>query len=83
MLNHPNIAIMLNTDYKDLVNWIPYGKMIYTGPIDYYFNHCYGQLPYRSIEFKFKTFDQANYQPTGTVNYPNEQAIPVLQSLNT
>jgi UDP-galactopyranose mutase len=48
--------------------------MIYTGPIDYYFNHCYGHLPYRSIEFKFKTFEQEIYQPTGTVNYPNEQA---------
>ena len=74
MLDHPNIAIMLNTDYKDLEKWIPYDKMIYTGPIDYFFNHCYGYLPYRSIEFKFKTFGQGNYQPTGTVNYPNDQA---------
>jgi UDP-galactopyranose mutase len=74
MLDHPNISIMLNTDYKDLEKWVPYDKMIYTGPIDYFFNHCYGFLPYRSIEFKFKTFEQDNYQPTGTVNYPNDQA---------
>jgi UDP-galactopyranose mutase len=74
MLDHPNISIMLNTDYKDLEKWIPYNKMIYTGPIDYFFNHCYGHLPYRSIEFKFKTFEQETYQPTGTVNYPNDQA---------
>ena len=74
MLDHPNISIMLNTDYKDLEKWIPYNKMIYTGPIDYFFNHCYGHLPYRSIEFKFKTFEQEIYQPTGTVNYPNDQA---------
>lgn len=74
MLDHPNISIMLNTDYKDLEKWIPYNKMIYTGPIDYFFNYCYGQLPYRSIEFKLKTFGQAIYQPTGTVNYPNDHA---------
>ena len=74
MLDHPNISIMLNTDYKDLEKWVPFNKMIYTGPIDYFFNHCYGYLPYRSIEFKFKTFEQENYQPTGTVNYPNDQA---------
>ena len=74
MLDHPNISVMLNTDYKELEKWVPYHKMIYTGPIDYFFNHCYGHLPYRSIEFKFKTFEQHNYQPTGTVNYPNEQA---------
>ena len=73
MLDHPNISVMLNTDYKDLEKWIPYNKMIYTGPVDYFFNHCYGPLPYRSIEFKLKTFEQETYQPTGTVNYPNDQ----------
>jgi UDP-galactopyranose mutase len=74
MLDHPNISIMLGTDYKELEQWVPFKRMIYTGPIDYYFNYCYGHLPYRSIEFKFKTFEQENYQPTGTVNYPNNQA---------
>ena len=47
--------------------------MIYTGPVDYYFNNCYGKLPYRSIEFKFETVDREFFQSTGTVNYPNEQ----------
>ena len=46
--------------------------MIYTGPIDYYYDYCYGKLPYRSLEFKFETLEQKVYQPTGTVNYPNE-----------
>lgn len=74
MLSHPNIKIMLNTDYKEIVDLIPYKYMIYTGPVDSYFNYCYGRLPYRSIEFKFETIDSEYYQPTGTVNYPNEQA---------
>jgi UDP-galactopyranose mutase len=74
MLDHPNIKIMLNTDYKEIMEVIPYKKMIYTGPIDNYFNYCFGKLPYRSLEFKFETVDIEYFQPTGTVNYPNEQA---------
>lgn len=72
MLSHPNIKVMLNTDYKEILDVIPFRKMIYTGPIDGYFNYCYGKLPYRSIEFKFETHDTDKYQQTGTVNYPNE-----------
>ena len=72
MLSHPNIKIMLNTDYKEIEQLIPYKEMIYTGPVDYYFDYCYGKLPYRSIEFKFETLEAETHQPTGTVNYPNE-----------
>jgi UDP-galactopyranose mutase len=72
MLSHPNIKIMLNTDYKEIVDSIPYKFMIYTGPVDAYFNYCYGKLPYRSLEFKFETVESENFQQTGTVNYPNE-----------
>ena len=72
MLSHPNIKIMLNTDYKDIESLVPFKEMIYTGPIDYYFDYCYGKLPYRSIDFRFETIESEKYQPTGTVNYPNE-----------
>ena len=74
MLDHPNIRVMLNTDYKDIVREIQYDKMIYTGPVDYFFDYKYGKLPYRSLDFKFETIEAENYQPTGTVNYPNDQA---------
>jgi len=73
MLSHKNIKIMLNTDYKDIIDMIPYKNLIFTGPVDEYFNYCYGKLPYRSLEFKFETIDREVFQPTGTVNYPNEQ----------
>jgi UDP-galactopyranose mutase len=73
MLTHPNIKIMLNTDYKDIIDIIPFANMIFTGPVDEYFDYCYGKLPYRSLEFKFETIDKEVFQPTGTVNYPNEQ----------
>jgi UDP-galactopyranose mutase len=75
MLSHPNIKIMLNTDYKEVIDMIPHKKLIYSGPVDSYFDYCYGKLPYRSLEFKFETVDQEYFQPTGTVNYPNEQAF--------
>jgi len=74
MLDHPNIKIMLNTDYKEIIDVIPYTSMIYTGPIDSFFNYCYGRLPYRSLEFRFETHDTEVYQTTGTINFPNEHA---------
>jgi UDP-galactopyranose mutase len=73
MLSHPNIKIMLNTDYKEIIDFISHKKLIYTGPIDSYFDYCYGKLPYRSLEFKFETIDAEYFQSTGTINYPNEQ----------
>jgi UDP-galactopyranose mutase len=72
MLNHPNIKIMLNTDFKEIRNLVPYRKIIFTGPIDLYFDYCFGKLPYRSIDFKFQTLDSERFQSTGTINYPNE-----------
>ncbi|RYY61693.1 MAG: UDP-galactopyranose mutase, partial [Chitinophagaceae bacterium] len=72
MLDHPNIKIMLNTDYKEIRDDVSYRKMIYTGPVDYFFDYCYGKLPYRSLEFKFETKEMDKYQQTGTINFPNE-----------
>jgi UDP-galactopyranose mutase len=73
MLSHPNIKLMLNTDYKEVIDIIPHKRLIYSGPIDKFFDYCYGKLPYRSLEFKFATIDSEYFQSTGTINYPNEQ----------
>jgi len=72
MLDHQHIHVMLNTDYKNVITEINYRKMIFTGPVDEYFDFCYGKLPYRSVEFKFETYDQDVFQETGTINYPND-----------
>jgi UDP-galactopyranose mutase len=74
MLAHPNIKIMLNTDYREIMGVIPYREMIFTGPIDQYFDYCYGKLPYRSLEFRHETLDQEQALPVAVVNYPNEHA---------
>ena len=71
MLSHPNIKVMLNTDYKEVQDFIPFREMIYTGPIDYYFDYRFGKLPYRSLDFHFETHDKEQYQQAATVNYPN------------
>ena len=74
MLAHPNIKIMLNTDYRDIMGVIPYREMIFTGPVDQYFEYCFGKLPYRSLEFKHQTLDEEQALPVAVVNYPNEHA---------
>jgi UDP-galactopyranose mutase len=74
MLDHPNIKIMLNCDYREIADQIDYKQMIYTGPVDSFFNYRYGKLPYRSLEFKHETHDCEQFQIAPVVNYPNEQA---------
>ena len=74
ILDHRNIKIMLNTDYREISKHIPHKELIYTGPIDEFFNYRFGRLPYRSLQFKHETKDCELYQQSPVVNYPNEQA---------
>ena len=75
MLDHPNIKVLLNTDYREVVDLIPFREMIYSGPVDEYFDFCYGKLPYRSLQFKHETHDRPVFQPAPVVNYSNEHAF--------
>jgi UDP-galactopyranose mutase len=72
MLDHPNIKILLNTDYREIRRMVPCHEIIYTGPIDEYFDFRFGKLPYRSLEFKHETLDKAQHLPVAVVNYPND-----------
>jgi UDP-galactopyranose mutase len=82
MISHPNIKIMLNTDFKEVCKLDEKGctlfgstfdgKVIYTGQVDELFDFCYGELPYRSVEMVFETLRSEKYQDTATVNYPNQ-----------
>ena len=73
MLDHPGISVMLNTDYRDIVASIPHKRLIYTGPIDEYFDCRFGKLPYRSLRFEHETLDIEWALPTGTTNYPQTE----------
>lgn len=72
MLDHPNINIMLATDYRDIRSKLAYDHLIYCGPIDEFFDYRLGRLPYRSLTFKHQTLDQEQFQQVTVVNYPSE-----------
>ena len=73
MLNHPNITVKLSTDYKDIIaQGIEYDHLIYTGPIDAFYDYQFGHLPYRSLRFEHEHLNTEKYQGVGTVNYPND-----------
>lgn len=72
MLNHPNIKVMLNTDYREIEQVIPWREMVYTGTIDQFFDYRYGKLPYRSIKFQHETHNIPVFQPAPVIHYPNE-----------
>ena len=72
MLDHPNIDVRLGVDFADVRDQVSYGTLVFTGPIDEYFNHCYGKLPYRSLSFRHEIEDCEWFQQVGVVNYPAE-----------
>jgi UDP-galactopyranose mutase len=72
MLAHPNIKILLNTDYREIEGSIVHEEVICTGPIDEYFDCQFGKLPYRSLEFQHETLDVELTQDVAVVNYPND-----------
>jgi len=72
MLSYPNIKILLNTDYREITGVVRFDRMIYTGPIDEFFDYMHGPLPYRSLLFEFVTLEEEWHQEVGTVNYPNK-----------
>jgi UDP-galactopyranose mutase len=74
MLDHPNINVMLQTDFEELRNEVFYRRLIFTGPIDEYFNFRFGKLPYRSLRFEHVTLDRRQHQPVAVVNYPQTEA---------
>ncbi len=75
MLSHPNIKVMLQTDYREIRDLIPHKRLIFTGPIDEFYGHRFGKLPYRSLRFEHETLDMPRYQSVGTVNYPQTHAF--------
>lgn len=81
MLSHPSIKVLLNADYREIVGAIPHREVIYTGPIDSFFDYRHGKLPYRSLEFRFETHDEPVFQRAPVINYPNEHAYTRITEL--
>ena len=74
MLDHPLIDKALGVDFRDMKDraYEIADHIIYTGPIDEYFDFRFGKLPYRSLKFDHQTLDQEWFQPVAVVNYPSE-----------
>jgi UDP-galactopyranose mutase len=76
MLDHPNIQVELGVDFLNVRDRFKAKHIVYTGPIDAYFNYCFGRLPYRSLRFEHEHLSTTKqYQPVGTVNYPNDHTF--------
>lgn len=75
ILDSPNIEVQLNTNYRNILDSVRFDRMIFTGPIDEFFDFIYGELPYRSLRFEVRYHDEALLQEVGTVNYPNKHAF--------
>lgn len=75
MLDHPNIEVVLNKDFaefkKENSDLVKNARIFYTGSIDEFFDYKFGKLPYRSVNFKFETYDREFYQTHACINYPN------------
>jgi UDP-galactopyranose mutase len=73
MLDHPNITVSLSTSYDDAIRQHRFKRIVYTGPIDEFFDFRLGKLPYRSLRFVHRTIDTEHFQPVAVVNYPQTE----------
>ncbi|HYZ64585.1 MAG TPA: UDP-galactopyranose mutase [Acetobacteraceae bacterium] len=70
MVDHPNITVATSTEYTE-VDPASYDHLVFTGPVDEFFDYRYGKLPYRSLQFRHETHDVEQFQPVAVVNYPS------------
>ena len=79
MINHEHISVLLNTEAKDVLEIkdkkvyfkgeVFEGDVIFTGPIDEFFDCKYGRLPYRTLDFDFEYYEKDDFQGHSVVNY--------------
>lgn len=81
MLDNPRIQLLLNTDFFAVKASLPAGvRIIYTGPIDRYFDDGEGELGWRTIDFEQETLNSGDFQGTAVMNYADEN-IPYTRIL--
>ncbi len=73
MLDHCNITRLLGTDYREVRDEIAFDHLVFTGPVDEYFDYCFGALPYRSLRFEHRTLDEQWHQPVAVINHPSPE----------
>ena len=73
LLDHPGITVRTGTEYRDVLDRVAARHVIFTGPIDEFFGHRFGRLPYRSLRFEHRNVASPRFQPVAVVNYPEEE----------
>jgi UDP-galactopyranose mutase len=72
MLDHPNIKVFLSTTWESVKESYTKDQLVvYTGPIDRYYDYCYGELNWRTLDFKNKIEEVDDYQGVAAMNYPD------------
>jgi UDP-galactopyranose mutase len=79
MLAHPRIEVVLGVDFRTIADRTRFRHLVFTGPIDEFFEHRFGTLPYRSLQFRFTTHDVERFQDAGCINEPDE-AVPYTRT---
>jgi UDP-galactopyranose mutase len=73
ILDHPSIRVELDTSWKEVAARGLSRRVIFTGPIDEYFDYHFGRLPYRSLRFVHETRSVEWAQPVAVINYPQTE----------
>ena len=74
ILDHPGITVRTGAEFADVRDAVDYDHLVYTGPIDEFYDHRFGKLPYRSLEFEHRTVETPDgelVQPVATINEPS------------
>jgi UDP-galactopyranose mutase len=79
MLAHPRIEVRTGVAFVQVAEAERFDHLVYTGPIDEYFDRRFGPLPYRSLRFEFETRDAERHQPFPVVNEPDER-VPYVRT---
>jgi len=82
ILDHPDITVRTGTDFADVRDQVAYEQLVYTGPIDEFYDHRFGKLPYRSLEFEHTTVETPNgelVQPVASINEPSAD-VPITRT---
>jgi UDP-galactopyranose mutase len=75
ILDHPRIEVRLETSFDDVRDEVDCSHLVYTGPIDAFFDYEHGALPYRSLEWELRnepTPGGGHVQPVASINFPSE-----------
>ena len=79
MLAHPGIEIALGASFEEIESRVRFDRIVYTGPIDEFFEFRHGKLPYRSLRFEFETLPVERYQRVAVINEPSE-SVPFTRT---